>query len=315
MDTEKQGSINAKLFTVCGDRVVVVSRQEELKHLVDELYEIANKKISRREALSTASKIAIAATAASLAAGFAGYFLGSSLKKEVTRTLTETNYETRTETITETETRTEIKYITTTRTETPIINIEVKVGKSYNPSIKDYEIGIKVTSRDLDALDNLVAYFRNLSSEKVLNKDAWKTKYNYRTGERSYEVNFSTRREIGEQRIILVVEKDGSTATKGFSINVGLSEEEISSSNIPREDLKLLWRDILEDEKVDLDREELLKKECEIANSVGMKNVSEIKSQYLKGFTKTLLSRNENHERFLRGASLILRSLDDRPWI
>jgi hypothetical protein len=160
-----------------------------------------------------------------------------------------------------------------------------------------------------------VAYFRNLSSEKVLNKDAWKTTYNYRTGERSYEVNFSTSREIGEQRIILVVKKDGSTVTKGFSINVGLSEEEISSSNIPREDLKLLWRNILEDEKVDLDREELLKKECEIAKSVGMKSVSEIKSQYLKGFTKTLLSRNENHERFLRGASLILRSLDDRPWI
>jgi hypothetical protein len=46
-----------------------------------------------------------------------------------------------------------------------------------------------------------------------------------------------------------------------------------------------------------------------------MKNVSEIKSQYLKGFTKTLLSRNENHERFLKGASLILLNLDSRPWI
>jgi len=266
-----------------------MSKENEFTDLTNELYSIANKKISRREALSTASKIVIAATTASLAAGLTGYFLGSSFKKEATRTLTETKYETITEKLTETLTKTETKYITTTKTETPIINMEVKVGKSYNPIIKDYEVGIKVTSRDLDALDNLVAYFRNLSSEKVLNKDAWKTKYNYRTGERSYEVNFSTSREIGEQRITLVVEKDGAMVTKDLSVNIGLSEEEISSSNIPRADLKLLWRDILEDEKVDLDREEVFKKEFEIANSVGIKNVSELKSQYLKGFTKTIL--------------------------
>jgi hypothetical protein len=54
--------------------VVIINRQEELKDLADELYEIANKKISRREALSTASKIVIAATTASLAAGLTGFF-------------------------------------------------------------------------------------------------------------------------------------------------------------------------------------------------------------------------------------------------
>jgi membrane protein YqaA with SNARE-associated domain len=60
-----------------------MKRQEELDDLTNELYHLAKKRISRREALSTASKIAIAATAASLAAGSAGYFLGSSLKKKL----------------------------------------------------------------------------------------------------------------------------------------------------------------------------------------------------------------------------------------
>jgi hypothetical protein len=264
--------------------------QKELNDLTRELYHLAKKRISRREALSTASKIAIAATAASLAAGSAGYFLGSSLKKEVTRTLTET----------------------------PITNIEAKVGKSYNQSIKDYEVGIKLTSRDsrdLDALDNLVAYFRNSSTEKVLNKYGWKINYNYPSGKRSYEANFSTGREIGEQKITLILEKDKVKAEKDFSVNIGLSEEEISSSNIAREDLRLLWKDVLEDEKVDLDREELFKREYEIAKSVGMKNVSEIASKYLKGFTKTLLSKGENYKEFLNGAGLILLNLDSRPWV
>jgi hypothetical protein len=69
-----------------------------LKGLTDEPHDIANKKISRREALSMASRLVIATSTTSLVAGFAGYFLGSSFKKEATRTLTETKYETITET-------------------------------------------------------------------------------------------------------------------------------------------------------------------------------------------------------------------------
>jgi hypothetical protein len=254
-------------------RLLVRKRwRDELENLTNELYSIANKKISRREALSTASKIAIASTTASLTGGILGYLLYSSSKREIN---------------------------------TP--NVEVKVGKVYNKKTKDYEVGIKVISSE--KLDNLEAHCKNLSVEKLLDKNSWNRRGN------SYETNFSTNGEIGEQKITLIFEKDGIKGQRDLSVNIGLSEEEIYSGNIPREDLKLLWRDILEDEKVDLDREELFKKECEIANSVGIKNVSEIKSQYLKGFTKTILSRNENHERFLKGARLILRSLDDRPWI
>jgi hypothetical protein len=177
----------------------------------------------------------------------------------------------------------------------------------YNKKTKDYEVGIKVISSE--KLDNLEAHYKNLSTEKLLDKNSWNRREN------SYETNFSTNGEIGEQKITLIFEKDGVKGQKDLSVNIGLSEEEISSSNISREDLKLLWRDILEDEKVDLDREELFKKEYEIAKSVKIKNISEIVSKYLKGFTKTVLSKNENYEEFLRGASLILLNIDSRPWI
>jgi hypothetical protein len=246
--------------------------QKELNDLTKELYHLAKKRISRREALSTASKIAIAATTASLTGGILGYLLYSSSRRE---------------------------------TKTP--NVEVKVGKVYNKKTKDYEVGIKVISSE--KLDNLEAHYKNLSTEKLLDKNSWNRREN------SYETNFSTNGEIGEQKITLIFEKDGVKGQKDLSVNIGLSEEEISSSNISREDLKLLWRDFLEDEKVDLDREELFKKEYEIAKSVKIKNISEIVSKYLKGFTKTVLSKNENYEEFLRGASLILLNLDSRPWI
>jgi hypothetical protein len=252
--------------------VVVISKQNELKDLTNELYNLANKKISRREALSTASKIAIAATTASLTGGILGCLLYSSSRRE---------------------------------TKTP--DVDVKIGKVYNKKTKDYEVGIKVISSE--KLDNLEAYYKNLSIEKLLDKNSWNRREN------SYEFDFSTNGEIGEQKITLIFEKDGVKGQKDLSVNIGLSEEEISSSNISREDLKLLWRDILEDERVDLDREELFKKEYEIAKSVKIKNISEIVSKYLKGFTKTVLSKNENYEEFLRGASLILPNLDSRPWI
>jgi hypothetical protein len=118
----------------------VVVKQERLGGLADEFYFLACRRMGRRAALSTASKIAIAATTASLVGGLAGYMLGYSSKKEVTIT------------------------------ETPTISVEVNVGKSYNPGTKDYVVGVKVISPELD---NLVAHFKNSSIEKMLDKNGW----------------------------------------------------------------------------------------------------------------------------------------------
>jgi hypothetical protein len=254
----------------------VVVKQERLGGLADEFYFLACRRMGRRAALSTASKIAIAATTASLVGGLAGYMLGYSSKKEVTIT------------------------------KTPTISVEVNVEKSYNPGTKDYVVGVKVISPELD---NLVAHFKNSSIEKMLDKNGWVHREN------SYEASFSTGREIGEQRITLIFEKDGSRARKEVSIDIGLSEEEIAFTKIPRKGLNLLWGDVLDDEKLNVDREELFRYEVEIAKSVGMSNVSGVTSRYLKGFAKTLLSRREDYKGFLNGTSLVLLTLDSRPWV
>jgi hypothetical protein len=135
-------------------------KQYELKGLTDELHDIANKKISRREALSMASRIVIATSTTSLVAGFAGYFLGSSFKKEATRTLTETKYETITET--KTEIKTETKYVTITTKETidrekPVIKrvIHEKYGLIGSPYYVDIEAtdNVGIESVIIEVLD------------------------------------------------------------------------------------------------------------------------------------------------------------------
>jgi hypothetical protein len=131
-----------------------------LKGLTDEPHDIANKKISRREALSMASRLVIATSTTSLVAGFAGYFLGSSFKKEATRTLTETKYETITET--KTEIKTETKYVTITTKETidrekPVIKrvIHEKYGLIGSPYYVDIEAtdNVGIESVIIEVLD------------------------------------------------------------------------------------------------------------------------------------------------------------------
>jgi hypothetical protein len=281
-----------------------MKKQEELKGLKNELYCLANKKMSRREALSTASKIAIAGAGTSLLGGLFGYFLGSSSKKEVTKTLTETEYVTITRT--ETETQTLTKTVTTTKTETPIINIQVKIGKSYNPIAKDYAIGIKVISPELD---HLKAYYENASFSGVLDEARWFQGANY------YSAEFLSGREIGRHRIKVEVEKDGSRAEKDFYINIGLDEGEISSSSLAREELKLLWRTLLEDSRITSDREELLRLEYDMANAAKMNRISEHTPTYLKDLANAFLSLGVDYRKFQKGTSLLLRTIDSRPWV
>jgi len=286
-----------------------MEEQEELNDLTNELYFLANKKMSRREALSTASKIAIAgATATSILGGLFGYFLGSFSKKEVTKTLTETMYETITETqpVTETTTRILIITKTTTKTETPTIAIQARIGKSYNPNVRDYEVSLKVISPELDDVN---AYYENASIKGELDKSLWVREWD------GYSSSFLTRGEIGEQRISLEVEKDGARARKNFSINVGLSEDEISSTLLNREDLKLLWRDLLEDVKLSFDREGLLRKEYEIVDAARISRISKPSSIYLKELASYLLSSGVDYKEILKGISLLVPAMNSRPWI
>jgi ribose transport system substrate-binding protein len=76
-----------------------------------------NRKISRREALSTAAKVAISAVVAGVVAGVGGYYAGSLAAPPVTKTVTETRTETRTAgAATVTMTATETKSVTSTVT-------------------------------------------------------------------------------------------------------------------------------------------------------------------------------------------------------
>ncbi|RLI73319.1 hypothetical protein DRP04_15920, partial [Archaeoglobales archaeon] len=201
-------------------------------------------------------------------------------------------------------TKTVTKTYTTTKTERPEIKIEVQVGKSYNVTAKDYEIGLKVIAPELDSLK---AYYENASTSGVIDK--WERKTN------AYYSSFLTQREIGEQRIKLEVEKDGTRAEKEFTLNVGLSEDEIASSSLDRNNLKILWNDLLEDNELNLDREELFRKEHEIISNVNLKQAEKPTSLFLKQLSAYLVSNEKSHENVLKGLGLILPLLPSKPWI
>jgi hypothetical protein len=284
--------------------------QERLKSLLDGLCSMS--KMGRRDALSMFSKIAVGASTVSLLSGLLGYLLGSSTRKEATRTLTETRYETVTqteitiETTTETITKTLTTTQITTRTEKPTIAIQARVGKSYDYDARDYEVSLRVTSPELDDLN---AYYENASIKGKLDKPLWIRE------EDGYSSTFLTKGEIGEQRINLEVEKDGAKARKNLSINIGLSEEEISSALLSREDLKILWSDLLEDVKLSIDREDIFRKEYEIVNVAKISKISKPSSIYLKRLASYLLSSRVDYEEILKGVSLLVPTINSRPWI
>ena len=124
-----------------------------------------------------------------------------------------------------------------------------------------------------------------------------------------------TQREIGEQRIKLEVEKDGTRAEKEFTLNVGLSEDEIASSSLDRNNLKILWNDLLEDNELNLDREELFRKEYEIISNVNLKQAEKPSSLFLKQLSTYLISNQQSHGNVLKGLSLLLPLLPSKPWI
>ena len=251
-----------------------MKKQERLNDSMNELYFLANGKISRREAVSRTLKIAIGVSAALLSGGLAGYAIDSHVKNLAT-------------------------------------NFQVKISKSYNPHAEDYEIGLKVIAPELD---DLKAYYENASINGVLDKSSW-LKEREGIFLHSYSSTFFTRREIGRQKIRVEVEKDGVKSAKDFFVNVALNEDEISSNPLKREDLKLLWIDLLEDAKLSFDREDLLRKECEIVDAAKINKFSRPSSIYLRELTSYLLSSNLDYRDVLRGISLLVPALNTRPWI
>jgi hypothetical protein len=251
-----------------------MKKQERLNDSMNELYFLANGKISRREAVSRTLKIAIGASAALLSGGLASYAIDSHVKNLAT-------------------------------------NFQVKISKSYNPHAEDYEIGLKVIAPELD---DLKAYYENASIKGVLDRSSW-LKEREGIFLHSYSSAFFTRREIGEQKIRVEVEKDGVKSAKDFLVNVALNEDEISSNPLKREDLKLLWIDLLEDAKLSFDREDLLRKECEIVDAAKINKISRPSSIYLRELTSYLLSSNLDYRDVLRGISLLVPALNTRPWI
>jgi len=79
--------------------------------------------------------------------------------------------------------------------------------------------------------------------------------------------------------------------------------------------LKVLWRDLLEYSELNLDREELLRKEYEIIRDVDLKQVEKPTSLYLKQLSAYLISNQQSHENVLKGLGLILPLLPSKPWI
>ena len=262
-----------------------------------------NRGVSRRIALSSLVKIVGLAASSFVAGGLIGYWLGPGERRVITETKTavKTAYETKTETATVTSTETVTE--TFTKTVRPTISVEVQVGKSYNVTARDYEVGLRISSSE--ALSGLKAYYENASISGVL--DRWEE----RAG--AYYSSFLTGREIGEQRIRLEVEKNGAKAEEEFSINVGLSEDEIAQSSLDRNCLKLLWRDLLEDVELSLDREELFRKEYEIVNSVDLKEVGKAASLYLKQLSTYLVSSKKDHKPILKGLEVVLPAVNVYP--
>ena len=271
--------------------------RRKLRDLSKELFENGlNERIPRRRALSNLTRMAGAAALSLVIGGLIGY-LSAHGKEEIvteTETLTSTVYETETETVTRTQTLTSTKTVTetytTTKTERPEINIQVQVVKGYNSTAKDYEVCLKVVGPELDSLK---ACYENASVSGVI--DRWERKTN------AYYSGFLTGKEIGEQRIKLEVEKDGVRAEKDLALNVGLSEDEISQSILERDDLKLYWKDLLEDGELNLDREEALRSENTILNesSVGMYNPTI--SYYLKELLNHLAYHQRSFSQILPG--------------
>ena len=265
----------------------------------------SHKRSSRREFLWLAGGVVLGF----LGGGIAGYLSKQGESEIVTKTLTETVFSTRTltqtETLTATETITQTRTVTITKTEKPEIDVEVKVAKGYNAAAKDYEIELKVKASE--PLDDIKAYYENASVSGVLDK--WKR------NRLEYTSSFLTGREIGEQKIRLEVEKDGARAEKEFSINIALSENEIASSSLNRNDLKLLWKDLLKDTELQLDREGLFRKEYELVEKVGLKNVEKTASLFLKQLSNYLLSNQKSYEDISNGLSVILSLLPSKPWI
>jgi len=287
-----------------------MENQKRLDDLAKELFENSlNQKISRRQALSNLAKIAGAAALSFVAGGLIGYLFAPKKEKVITetQTITKTVYKTETQTVTKTitSTKTITETYTTTKTEKPEIKIEVQVGKSYNATAKDYEIGLKVKTSEL--LDSIKAYYENASTNGMV--DRWE-----RNG-LEYTSSFLTGREIGEQRIRLEVEKGGAKAQKEFSLDIGLSESKITQSSLDRNSLKLLWRELLEDTELQLDREELFRKEYELVEKVGLKNIEKTTSLFLKQLSNYLLSNQKSYGDILNGLSMILSLLPSKPWI
>ena len=142
--------------------------QRELENLSRELFEDAfSRRISRREALSDVVRVAGSAALSFIAGGLIGYLFAPSREEVITKTITKTAYMTETKTVTQiiTSIKTVTETYTTTKTERPEISIQVQVGKSYNATAKDYEIGLKVIAPELDSLK---AYYENASTSGVL---------------------------------------------------------------------------------------------------------------------------------------------------
>jgi len=254
----------------------------------------SSRRISRRDALAM-----VAGAAGLLVGGLIGYSIASrrEITKTLTETLTETVYRTETRTVTQilTSTETLTETYTTTKTERPEIRIEVEVGKSYNATAGDYEVGLKVAGPELDYL---AAFYENASVKGVI--DEWERRAD------AYYSSFLTCGEIGEQRIRLVVEDEGVMDWRDFSVDVGLSEGEIAGSVLGRDDLKSYWRDLLEDRGLELDREEALRDENTILNECGVDGYDPVVSSYLKELLNHLSLHRRGFSQIMPGLRVLI---------
>jgi|GEM_PF-5559440 len=290
-----------------------MERQNKLNDLAKELFENnLNQRISRREALSSLAKITGAAALSFFAGGLIGYLFAPKKEeiitetKTVTETDTKTEYKTETVTQTITSTKTITETYTTTKTEKPSIVINAEIGKGYAESASDVEIITRVyTDQKLDRI-----------SGKYWNASI-KGKLNFKEFSNTYEAGFLTQREPGYQFITIEAEKDGAKAKKQLTISVGLTDEEIENSSIGREGVKILWEDLLKSKlSNNLEKlEEYLRKENELVNEIGLKQIDEPSSHYLKMFSSYLVDNKKDYAEIFRGLSLILPLIPSKPWI
>jgi hypothetical protein len=195
--------------------------------------------------------------AASILVELTGHVLGFSSREEVTNTPIENTTLTKAETETKL-TTTEIRYLTTGKTGTLLINIGVE--KPYNPNTKDYEAEIKEISPELD---NLKTYCKNSVVEKALDKNG------LILGEIRMSTVFLLAGDIGEQSVEPPFEKDGTSPKKDFSMDIELRV--IFPTNTSR----ACWKDALIGETVNSYPEELFKQEYELARCAGTNKTAE----------------------------------------